>query len=47
MLTKNIKRDGKKGTMKKIELWNNTMDKKFNEPTQSKTVISINPKQTS
>jgi hypothetical protein len=45
--TKNIKNNGKKGIRKKIKDWNNTISIKFNEPTQNKDDININPIETS
>lgn len=47
ILTKNIKKRGKKGIMKKTNCWKETILTRFKEPTQSKVTISIKPRETS
>ena len=47
ILTKNIKKRGKKGTAKKTKPWNSTIDTKFIEPVQSNAATNKIPIETS
>lgn len=47
ILTKNIKKIGKRGTRKNKNSWNKIILKKFKEPTQTRTVTKIKPIATS
>lgn len=47
ILTRNMKKIGKRGTRKNKNSWNKTILKKFKEPTQTRTIIKINPIDTS
>jgi hypothetical protein len=42
-----MKKIGKRGTRKNKNSWNKTILKKFKEPTQTRTIIKINPIDTS
>ena len=47
ILTKNIKKSGKKGIIKKTNIWKETILTKLRDPTQSKVTTSIRPNETS
>lgn len=47
ILTRNMKKIGNRGARKNRNSWNKTILKKFKEPTQTKTIIKINPIDTS
>jgi len=47
MLTKNIRKSGKKGTRKKTKLWKLTTETRFIEPTQRRFATKIIPIDTS
>jgi len=47
ILTRNIKKSGRKGTIKKTNDWKVTILIKFKEPTHSRVTIRISPSETS